>query len=245
MSNHKRRVSTGTFFGLLLIVVGIFWVLHNTNVFDFHIRVWWPLILIVIGLLHLYHHRRIFDFFGWLIIGLGVIFLLTTNNIIDRQEIWKYWPLLLVFLGISIVFSRGRCFAPRYYYKIDLKKDIGEEGDESPASGDDRINESTIFGSITKKVTTKSFTGGSISVIFGGAEIDLRSAQLAEKGAVLDISTIFGGVDIRIPESWVVQTRPSAILGGIDAKYSNIEDNTGKRLVINASAIFGGVDITN
>jgi predicted membrane protein len=238
-------MSTGTFFGLLLIVLGVFWVLHNTNMIDFHIRVWWPLILIVLGLLHLYRHRRIFDFAGWLLIGLGVIFLLTGNDIIDKNEIWKYWPILLVFLGISIVFKRGRVFAPGYHYKIDLKKGVGKEGDESRASSDDRIDESTIFGSISKKITTKSFKGGSISVVFGAAEIDLRSAQLAEEGAILDISTIFGGVEIRIPGSWIVQTRSSAVLGGVDAKYSNTEDNTGKRLVINASAIFGGVDIKN
>jgi predicted membrane protein len=243
--NKPRRLSTGSFFGLLLIILGVFWVLHNTNMIDFQIRVWWPLILIVIGLLHLYHHRRIFDFISWLLIGLGVIFLLTSNDIIDRHEIWKYWPILLVILGISIVFNRGRCFTPRYYYKNDLIKGAGKEGDESRASSEDRIDESTIFGSISKRITTKSFKGGSISIVFGGAEIDLHSAQLSEEGAVLDISTIFGGVDIRIPESWIVQTRSSAVLGGVDAKYSNTEDNTGKRLVINASAIFGGIDIKN
>lgn len=244
MSDHNRP-STGTFFGLLLIVVGAFWVLHNTGVLNFRIRVWWPLILIVIGLLHLYHHRRIFDFFSMLMIGLGIIFLLTGNNIIDRHEIWKYWPIILVVLGISIVFNRGRGLAPRYYCKIDLNKGAKKEGEGSRASSDDRLDESTIFGSISKKITNKSFKGGTVSVIFGGAEIDLRSAQLAEEGATLDISSIFGGVDLRIPESWVVQTRSSAILGGVDAKYSNTEDNTGKRLVINAAAIFGGVDISN
>lgn len=244
MSNH-RRISTGTFFGLLLIVLGVFWVLQNTNVIDFRIRVWWPLILIVIGLLHLYHHRRIFDFASWLLIGLGVIFLLTSNDIIDKHEIWKYWPILLVILGFSIVFNRGKVFPPRYYGKIGLKKGEVEEGDESRASSDDRIDESTMFGSISKRVTTKSFKGGSISVVFGAAEIDLRSAQLAEEGAVLDISTIFGGVEIRIPESWMVQTHSSAVLGGVDVKYSNTEVNIGKRLVINASAVFGGVEIKN
>lgn len=244
MSNH-RRISTGTFFGLLLIVLGVFWVLQNTNVIDFRIRVWWPLILIVIGLLHLYHHRRIFDFASWLLIGLGVIFLLTSNDIIDKHEIWKYWPILLVILGFSIVFNRGKVFPPRCCGKIDLKKGEVKEGDESRASNDDRIDESTIFGSISKRVTTKSFKGGSISVVFGAAEIDLRSAQLAEEGAVLDISTIFGGVEIRIPESWMVQTRSSAVLGGVDVKYSNTEVNIGKRLVINASAVFGGVEIKN
>jgi hypothetical protein len=62
--SKPSRISTGTFFGLLLILLGVLWVLQNTSVIDFHIRVWWPLILIVIGLLHLYHHRKIFDFAG-------------------------------------------------------------------------------------------------------------------------------------------------------------------------------------
>jgi len=244
MSNH-RRISTGTFFGLLLIVVGICWVLQNTEIIDFHIRVWWPLILIVLGLLHLFHHRRIFDFGSWLLIGLGVIFLLTGNDIVDKHEIWKYWPILLVLLGISIVFNRGKCIRSKCYCKSDLKMDTGREEDEPVTSDDDRIDESTTFGTISKRITTKSFKGGAISVVLGAARLDLRSAQLAEEGAVLDISTVLGGVEMRIPDSWVVQTRSRAVLGGVDAKYSNTEDNTGKRLIINASSVLGGVEIKN
>jgi predicted membrane protein len=244
MSNHKRP-STVNFFGLLLIVLGVLWVLNNTGMLDFQIRVWWPLILIVIGLLHLYHRHRIFDFFGYLMVGLGVIFLLSSNNIIDRHEIWKYWPILLVILGISIVFNQRKGFTSKYIGKFDIKSSLGRHGGVSDVSSDDRLEEATIFGSITKRVITKDFKGGSVSVLFGGAEIDLRSAQLAEEGAVLDISAIFGGVELRIPDSWVVQTHPSAILGGIDAKYSNTQNNTGKRLVIKASTIFGGIEISN
>ena len=247
MGNPGRRLSTGTFFGLLLIVVGILWVLHNTRMVDLPIRVWWPLILIGIGLLHLYHHRRIFDFFGWLMTGLGVIFLLTANNIIDRQEIWKYWPVLLVLVGFFIIFNKGTSRRrPGVYYKCyQHKKEAGDEAEDVPPVGAERINESTLFGSLGKKINTRAFKGGSISVVFGGAEIDLRAAELAEEGAVLDVSAVFGGVELRIPDSWAIENRSSAILGGVETKYANTETNSGKRLVINSSAIFGGIEIKN
>jgi predicted membrane protein len=247
MGNPGRRPSTGTFFGLLLIAVGVLWGLHNTRMVNLPIRVWWPLILIGIGLLHLYHHRRIFDFFGGLMTGLGVVFLLTANNIVGRHELGKYWPLLLVLFGFFIIFKKGTSRGgSRFYYKYcQHKKESGHEAEDVPSGGAARINESTLFGSLSKKINDRAFKGGSISVIFGGAEIDLRAAGLAEEGAVLDISALFGGVELRIPEAWAIENRSTAILGAVETKYANTESNSGKRLVINSSAIFGGVEIKN
>jgi predicted membrane protein len=246
MGNPGKKLSTGTVFGLMLIVVGVLWVLHNTRAIDLHIRVWWPLILIGIGLLHLYHHRRIFDLFGWLITGLGIVFFLTGNHYVDRHEFWKYWPVLLILVGFLIIFNKGIHHRSRFYNKYHRsKQEPGDEAEGVQAVGAEKLDESTLFGSLSKKVNCKTFRGGSISVIFGGAEIDLRPAELAEEGAILDVSTVFGGVELRIPESWAVENRSSAILGGVEAKYSNKETNSGKRLVLNSSAIFGGVEIKN
>ena len=244
MNNSGKRLGRGIFFGLMLIIVGLLWVLHNTGVLVLPIRVWWPLILIFIGLMHLVHHRRIFDFFGWLMMGLGVLFLLITNGFVDKEEAWKYWPVLLVILGLTIIFQRGTGCTPGFRHRIACAKKEDEPLQESSGS-EDLIKLNMMFGGLHKKITSTHFKGGSISVIFSGVEIDLRSAELAEEGAVLDISAIFGGVELRLPESWVVETHGSAILGGVNSKYANTEDNQGKRLVIKASAIFGGVEIGN
>jgi predicted membrane protein len=75
--------------------------------------------------------------------------------------------------------------------------------------------------------------------------VDLRSAELAKDGAVIDITAIFGGVEIRIPESWAVETHTTGIFGGADNKCKNKEQREGQRVVINATAIFGGIDIKN
>jgi predicted membrane protein len=236
VGSNKRGISGSLLIGLLLIVLGVLWVLNNTYVIDFQIREWWPLILIAIGLIHLFNRRRFFDFAGWLFIGFGVVFLLVENGVLHWHEVWRYWPVILIFVGLSIVFQGKRLKKPKEH-------DFGP--DEMLSSDQEFINESSLFGGWSKRVTVKNFRGGNISAVFSGLKIDLRDAKLSEKGGVLDISAVFGGVELLIPDSWDIEDRSSAVFGGVDYKCSNTRNSTGKRLLINASAVFGSVDIKN
>jgi len=236
--NQRRRYFGATVAGLLLIALGAVWVMHNLDMFDFRLKEWWPLILIAIGLVHMANSRRLTEPGAWIMILLGGAFLLTANHILEWDQVWKYWPVVLIVIGLSIVFRRyggGRWHVPP-----------GEDEDiEIEASGEGIIRGTAIFGGVERRIADKNFKGGTISAVFGGAEIDLRGAALSEKGAVLNVSVIFGGAEIRVPESWALELRPSAILGGVSNKVSNPEKSSGQRLVIKASAIFGGVDIKN
>ncbi|VVB58360.1 Uncharacterised protein [Candidatus Anstonella stagnisolia] len=42
---------------------------------------------------------------GSIIVLLGLVFLLNNFGMIPA-EVWKYWPLILVFLGVAIIFSQ-------------------------------------------------------------------------------------------------------------------------------------------
>ncbi len=236
--SQNRRYFGATVAGLLLIALGAVWVLHNLDMLDFRLKEWWPLILIAVGLVHMANSRRVTEPGAWIMLLLGGVFLLTTNNILEWDQVWKYWPVILILIGLSIVFGKHGGYRPH------ARSDDGEDIVPDP-SGQDIISGNAIFASIERRITDKNFKGGNISAIFGGADIDLRSAELSEKGAVLEISVIFGGADIKVPESWVLELCPSAILGGVDNKTSNREESGGRRLVIKASAIFGGVDIKN
>jgi hypothetical protein len=59
------------------------------------------------------------------------------------------------------------------------------------------------------------FFSGIIYTVFGGAFINLRSAELDEKGAILDLFSTFGGITIRLPKSWTIEVRTNTVLGGI------------------------------
>jgi hypothetical protein len=93
--------------------------------------------------------------------------------------------------------------------------------------GDDRIHGASIFGGITRKISSKAFKGGSIYTVFGGAFINLRPAQLFEEGGVLDLYATFGGITIRLPKEWPIEIRPTAVLGGVTSRNSNNEKTKG------------------
>ena len=224
--NQKRIFHGSSLIGFFLILLGLGWVLNNLGVIDLQLSEWWPFIIIVLGIIHLINGKRIFNTGAWMLIAVGIVFLLITNDILEWEEIWRYWPVLLIIIGISMIARRQGIHLPQ-------------------SSSEDEIDGSALFSGIKRRVSSKHFRGGSISTLFGGAEIDLRDCALDGKGALIDVSTLFGGTEIRIPESWPLDIRSSAIFGGIENKTSNEIKKDDQRLVIKASVIFGGIEIKN
>ena len=68
--------------------------------------------------------------------------------------------------------------------------------------------------------------------------------------AILDVNSIFGGCEIRVPETWTIVTEGQGIFGGYtDAtRQTGVEDLNNPRkktLLIRGAAIFGGVEVKN
>jgi predicted membrane protein len=78
----------------------------------------------------------------------------------------------------------------------------------------------------------------------GGGKIDLREAQIQEREAVLDVFTLMGGLEIQVPDNWVVEPRITPILGGYQDRTNRTTQGT-QRLVINGTAIMGGITVFN
>lgn len=226
MNQEKKGHQGVSIIGIILVLLGIVWVLNNIDVIDFSFGLYWPVILIAVGVINLVGIRRFYHPAAWILIAVGVIFLLTTHDVLEWGDVWKFWPVILIIIGLSILFKRQ---------SIGFGRSVADE----------RINETAIFWGFEQKVTSKKFKGGSITAIFGGGDLDLRDAELDAAGAVIDITAIFGGVEIKLPESWVVEAHTTGIFGGAENKCKNPEKHEGKRIVINATAIFGGIDIKN
>jgi hypothetical protein len=96
---------------LLLIVLGVIFLLKNTgiiqgNIWEFVLRLW-PVLLIALGLESLYQRRNLVTPVFW--IGLGVVFLLSSLNLIALNVfdiILRLWPLFLVAIGLDIFIGR-------------------------------------------------------------------------------------------------------------------------------------------
>ena len=113
-------------------------------------------------------------------------------------SIWKiFWPVVLIAVGLMVVFSIGSGNRKKYEKSTrdssDNEKVAIFYGEESRVKGD--------------------YAGGSATAIFGGVELDLRQAKIKD-GAVIDIFTFCGGVDISLPDDVIVQNDVRGISGG-------------------------------
>ncbi len=228
--DNKQKFSTGSLLtGSVFILIGLGLVLKNLGYIDLSLREWWPLIIIAAGLLNISNHRNILSFPGLFLVFLGGIFLLTQNNILEWDFIVKFWPAILIIIGLSLLTGNGK--------KSKRVKDSGDK--------DNYISGVALFSGLERKISSKSFRGGNITALFGGAEIDLRNAKISPDGASLDLTALFGGVEIRLPDEWNIELNSTALFGGVGNKCRNENPGDGESLIISATAIFGGVEIKN
>lgn len=234
MSEKKPFSGGAILFGLILIAIGVLVLLANMNIlpFDLDLGHWWPLILVVLGVVHLWNNRNIFDFSGLFLILLGVVFLMATLGTICWSDIWRYWPALLILLGISIIFKRHPVALPG-------------SGRGSTPSSETSVSINNILSGSDRRINSQEFKGGDISNILGGTKLDLLEAKLAPGEWLLTVSTVLGGVDILVPRDWQIEVHPTSLLGGIDDHTRQTPQAGGGKLVIKASALLGGIDIKN
>ena len=119
-----------------------------------------------------------------------------------------------------------------------LKRALPSRGDESS----DELALVAIFDGIDLKNRASAFRGGSVLAWFGGVAVDLREATLAP-GAHLSVHTLFGGVAIRVPAGWRLESTLHAAAGGVDVRAGAAEDPDAPTLTLAGFALFGGIAV--
>ncbi len=99
-----------------------------------------------------------------------------------------------------------------------------------------------VFDGIDLANRSKAFRGGSMLAWFGGIAVDLREAELAP-GARLTVRTLLGGVAIKTPPTWRVESKVNAFLGGVDTPRPDGGDPDAPVLVVDGIAILGGIAV--
>ena len=99
------------------------------------------------------------------------------------------------------------------------------------------------FGGAERASTAGSLRRGVVRVCCGGVDLDLRGAVLDPGGATLELSPLWGGVNVRVPRTWRVIVDDRSTLGGVDAHvtpHAELPDDA-PVLRVAASARLGGV----
>jgi hypothetical protein len=114
-----------------------------------------------------------------------------------------------------------------------------------PSRGDEISEELdlvAVFDGIDLKSRARDFKGGSMLAWFGGITVDLREVELAPH-AELSLHTLFGGIAIKTPSGWRVESAEMKTLaGGVDTPEPQDEPDS-PVLTVRGSAIFGGISV--
>jgi predicted membrane protein len=228
-----RSGNLGMLPGIVLVLIGTVILLSHMGIISAD-RVWrlWPVVLIVAGGVRFIGRQN--RVFGGMLIIIGAMFLLSNFGYLHLR--WDdLWPILLIGVGASLIW--GRLEMPR----LPPSTSTG-----APNS----INEFAMFGGVERRIGMNNFVGGTVTAMFGGVELDFRSAEIEGEEAVVLVEAVFGGIEIVVPEGWMVIYEGQSIFGGYnDETRPPLPDVPGaaprKRLILRGRAVFGGITVKN
>ena len=222
--------------GVLLIIAGFILILRKSTVlpepldhFIDNIVFSWQMLLIVIGVITLAGSDNKTP--GIVLICVGGFFMIPQLFTDFFRSFNFFWPTLFIVIGIVLLLNSKR---------------IGKTLNYTSGSKADMIDYVNIFSGAERQLITDNFQGGRITSIFGGGEVDLTRSSLAPGDNVIEITCIFGGTTIIVPENWNVILNITPILGGFtDSRRigSDVIKDTTRSLTIRGTVIFGGGEI--
>lgn len=217
--------------GLVLVVIGVIWALNVLNITDITLFFdgWWTLIIIVPCVIGLFTDRdRTANLIG---VAIGVALLLACQDIIEFEWLWKLMvPVVVVIIGLNLIF------------KDAFGKKAKQIEQHIKAEGKAMRQCCATFSGNQADYSGEHFEGAELNAIFGGVKCDLRGA-IIEQDAVINATSIFGGIDIFVPANVNVKISATCIFGGIDDKRAVKTANNEVTLYIRGLCLFGGVDI--
>jgi Cell wall-active antibiotics response 4TMS YvqF len=115
-----------------------------------------------------------------------------------------------------------------------------------PSRGDadsDEVSLVAVFDGANLRSRATSFRGGSMLAWYGGIDADLREAKLAPE-ARISVTSLFGGISLRVPPEWRIESNVRTIAGGVGVSGSDPGGPDAPRLILDGFAAFGGIGVS-
>lgn len=233
--------------GILIVTFGTLFLLHRL---DFNIPKYlfgWQMILMAVGVVSIVRHK-FKKIFGYALVFIGGLFLFQSwyPQSFDKDIIF---PVIIILIGLMVLFKRkkkpfgrehGR-FSREQWRRMHDAERFGE------VSSEDYLDTVNFFSGLKKNVTSQNFKGADIVTVFGGTDVNLSNADFEER-VVIDISCVFAGTTLNIPNNWQINSDVTSVFGGIEDKrpLELVEKAENKKIVVlHGSCIFGGIEITS
>lgn len=216
--------------GLGFIIVGILVLVNALGIIEINVffKGWWTLFIIVPCFVNIFKDNdKTASIIGTVF---GILLLLAVRDVINFDLLWKILlPLVLIIIGLSLIFKDKVSDK----VKDEIKKLNKNSKDEYTAT----------FSGQDLNFDDEEFKGCELNAIFGGIKCDIKNAKLKDD-VVINASSIFGGITLYVPKDVNVKVVSNSIFGGVSDNYNkNKNDKKGKTIYVNATCLFGGVEI--
>ena len=223
-----KKLSNQIIFGIILLIIGVLFLLRSTGIYNTgNLLSYVPSLFIILGIYSLIKSGfKSISGPVTMIIIFTVIQLLVLG-VITWSTLSSWWPLVIILIGAGIIIN---------HYQRDKSKVFTR----------DNIDLMAILGEVQNTIKSSSFKGGDITAVLGGVELDLRDSQPGPDPAVINVTVLLGGADIKVPSDWDLKINVVPILGGVDDNRTRMSNNTPKEkpdLIINGMVALGGLDI--
>lgn len=225
MSNNE--IKQRNWAGIVFVILGLVFLLRNIELLPLpSVFFSWKALLIVIGIVGISLGRKE----GFVPLMIGALFIF----IYDILGLYYFgfrdlWPLIFIVVGIALLLRHRRTRA---------NSDPGNPG----------IDELALFSGVEKKVTSNQFKGGNVTAMFGGIDIDLSQTNLSDESNNIDLFTMFGGCEFKVPQDWTINvSQLTVVFGAFEDKrlIDKSKTDPNKVLFIRGLILFGGGEIKN
>ena len=216
--------------GFLLIFIGLILGLNAFGITNINLFFsgWWTLFIIIPSLVGLINDKEKTSSLIFLIIGVWLF--LAERDLIEYELLIKLLlPVILISIGLLLVFK-------------DVLSINGKEIKKINSNNKESNNYIAVFGSQDLKFEDEKVENLDLKSLFGGIKLDLRDAKI-EKDIVINTLSVFGGIDIYVPDDVKVKVSSTPFFGGVEVKRKKQSSKKEITIYLNSVCIFGGVDV--
>ena len=215
--------------GFVLIFIGIILGLNAFGITSINIffEGWWTLFIIVPSAIGLIEDKDKTPSLIFLILGIWLF--LASRDLIEYGLLIKLLlPALLIAVGLLIVFKDVLNINNKEIKKL-----------EKNSNNNDYY---AVFGSQNVNFDNENVQNINAKSLFGEIKLDLSKANI-EKDIVINTLSIFGGINIYVPENVKIKIKSIPFFGNVEDKTKKDKSEKEITIYIDAVCIFGGVEI--
>ena len=237
------------FFGIIVVVVGVLLLLMALDAIPIEgigeLLLYIPSLFILWGLYLLVAQKFKRAAGPIVLIAIATVVQLMLLDVLR----WEYvWPIGIILIGVAIIAGgagyHGKRKRRRERRKQRERQQARTTDTRTSAEGD--LDISVTMSEAHERNRSQDFKGGDITCVMGSVKLDLTEAEIAEPPARIHVDIVMGGLEILVPDHWIVQNDVARTMGEVEdrtgSRRSAAMDN-GATLIISGSVVMGHATI--